>query len=60
MKIKCANKGIKWIFNREISENRIEFDENHEANVSKEVGEQLLDLYPDLAKAKSKAKSKEE
>lgn len=58
MKIASKSKAIKWLFNREISDERIEFV-NGVANVTKDVGEKLLEVYPDLAKVKAK-KSKEE
>ena len=57
MKIKCSNSGVKWIFNREISEDRIEFDEKGHAIVSSEVGTMLVEAYPDIALVKS-AKTK--
>ncbi len=59
MKIKCGNKGVRWVHHREISDDRIEFDENGYATVSKEVGELLIAL-PDIVEVKSKTKIKEE
>lgn len=60
MKIKCSNKGVKWIFNREISEDRIVFDKGGNATVSVEVGEKLVKLYSELTTVKLKATSKED
>lgn len=60
MKIKCSNKGVKWIFNREISEDRIVFDKGGNATVSAEVGEKLVKLYSELTTVKHKATSKED
>ena len=57
MKIKCNNKGTKWLFNRDISSERIEFDEKGIAIVNKEVGDMWLKSYPDLTKIKSQTKT---
>lgn len=54
MKIK-SNNPIKWLFNRNISTEKIEFV-NGVATVDKEVGEKLLKEYPDLAMVKAKKK----
>lgn len=51
---------MKWIFNREISEDRIVFDKGGNATVSAEVGEKLVKLYSELTTVKLKATSKED
>ena len=61
MKIKCSNKGVRWIYNRGISEEKIFFDEKGYVTVSMEVGNLLIERYPDIDLVKStKSKSKEE
>ncbi len=61
MKIICKNPGVKWIFNKKISSDRIEFDDSGQATVSDDIGKELIQFYPDIAKVKSpKAKDKEE
>lgn len=59
MKIKCSKIGVKRIFNRKISGDGVDFVDGI-ATVGREVGEQLIAIYPDLAEVKSKAKKKED
>lgn len=55
MKIK-APKHIRFVGNKEISPDRIVFDDKGIATVSREVGEQILELYPDFVEVKTKTK----
>ncbi len=59
MKIKCSNKSVRFVFQRDISSDRIVFDKRGHATVSTEVGEALVELYPEIASVKS-AKTEEE
>lgn len=55
MEIRTKNKALKWLFNREFSDERVEFI-NGVATVSKEVGDKFLAAYPDLAEVQAKKK----
>ena len=48
MWIKCKNKHMQSLLDREISEDRICMSETGTVNVSKSVGEALLEKYPSL------------
>ncbi len=60
MKIVCKKKGVRWIRNTNISPDYIVFDKRGYTTVSREVGDKLLEVYPDLAVVKSRTKDEEE